>query len=173
MANTSGRGQGGSSTTIIWAVAAIVLMGAFVVWISRNAEPSVPPSMMEEDTAAMAGPGDAAAVTAEAFEANMQGYHGQQIELQNVAVVQHMGSSIVWVELPSGSPFLVKVSDQVAANGLPAPQSRVNVIGRVVEKTDSVLAQWEEAGVLASAGQRTQAEFGSSYIEATAIRPAS
>lgn len=103
----------------------------------------------------------------------MQGYHGQQIELQNVAVVQHMGSSIVWVELPSGSPFLVKVSDQVAANGLPAPQSRVNVIGRVVEKTDSVLAQWEEAGVLASAGQRTQAEFGSSYIEATAIRPAS
>ena len=169
MANSSGRGEAG---TIVWAVAAVIVVALFVVWLSMTAEPSVTPLLAEDDTAA-AGPGGAAApVTAADFEPNADSYRGQTIELQNVPVVQHMGRTIVWVELPSGSPFLVKVNDAVAANGLPTPQSRVHVVGIVREKSSALLQQWQDSGVLENAGQRTQAEFGSSYIEATAIRPA-
>lgn len=168
MANSSGRGEAG---TIVWAVAAVVVVALFVAWLSRTAEPSVTPLLVSGDTTEAPG-GGGTVVTAADFEPNVDSYRGQAIELQDVPVVQHMGSSIVWIELPSGSPFLVKVSDEVAANGLPSPQSRINVVGTVREKTDAVLQQWQDAGVLQGTGQRTQAEFGSSYIEATAIRPA-
>lgn len=169
MANSSGRGEAG---TIVWAVAAVVVVAVFVAWLSMTAEPSVTPLQTADDTTDTTPGGAGAVVTATDFEPNANNFLGQVIELRDVAVVQHMGASIVWIELPSGSPYLVKVSDEVAANGLPTPQSRVNVIGTVREKTDAILQQWQDTGVLQSAGQRTQAEFGSSYIEATAIRPA-
>lgn len=169
MANSSSRGE---ASTIVWALAAVVVVVGFVAWLSMTAEPSVSPLTMEDDTTA-AGPAAASPVTAGDFEPNVDTYRGRTIELQDVPVVQHMGQSIVWVELPSGSPFLVKVSDAVAANGLPAAQSRVHVVGIVREKSPALLQQWQDSGILESAGQRTQAEFGSSYIEATAIRPAS
>jgi hypothetical protein len=76
------------------------------------------------------------------------------------------------VELSRG-PFLVKLSDALLSSGaMPAAQARVNVRGTVTEMTPAVLDGWQQAGVLADAGQRTQAEFATSYIEATAIRPA-
>ena len=49
------------------------------------------------------------------------------------------------------------VRDAVAANGLPSPQSRVHVVGTVREKSPALLQEWQDSGILESAGQRTQA----------------
>jgi hypothetical protein len=166
MAKSSGRGDSGTST-LIWAVAAGIMVILFVVWLSRTAEPSNPPQIGATDEG-----GAVAAVLPAEFEPAIATYIGREIELQNVAVVEHTGSSIVWVELPSGSPYLVKVSDAVAANGLPAAASRVTVVGTVREKTPAVLDGWLSGGVL-NPDQRTQAEYGTTYIDATAIRAGS
>ena len=171
MANSS-RG-GGVSATALWAVGALLVMGVFVAWLAMSARPSVPPAPPAEDTTQTAGAtGTAQPVSAADFEPNVDQYRGQAIELQDVPVQQQMGNALFWVELPSGSPFLVKLSDAlVGAGGMPAAQTRVNVQGTVVAKTDSVLAAWEQAGLLPSAGDRELASFGTSYIEATAVRP--
>ncbi len=171
MAKSAGnRGEAG---TILWAVAAVAGIALFLVWISRTAEPSVPPDLGATDTTQAAAGPSGTPVAAAAFEAGVATFRNTDIILQDVPVVQQMGRAIVWVELPSGSPFLVKLTDAlVAAGGMPPAQARVNVQGRVLEKTDSILNAWQQAGILADAGHRAQAEFGTSYIEATAIRPA-
>lgn len=167
MANSSGRGDSG---TILWAAAAVVVVGVFVWWLSITAEPSVTPLLMEDDTAAAASPGTMS-VTAAQFEPNANGFRGQVVELTDVPVVQHMGSSMFWVELPSGNPLLVRASAEAMTGGLPEPQSRVTVVGTVREKTAQVLDAWQQEGIL-GANQRQDAQFGDNYIEATAIRPA-
>jgi hypothetical protein len=171
MANSS-RGRG-EPATALWAVGALVVIGVFVAWLSITAEPSVAPTVAPDTAQPPGGATGTRQVTAAEFEPNAESFNGQTIELMDVLVQQQMGTALMWVELPSGSPYLVKVSDALAASGgLPAAQSRVNVQGTVTEKTTAVLDGWQQAGLLANSGQRQQAEFGSSYIEATAIRPA-
>lgn len=162
MAKSSGRGSSGAGT-IIWAVAAVALVAAFLYWISITAEPSVPPEVAapEEDAAAV--------VTAAEFEPAIATWIGRDVQLQNVAVLQHTGAALLWVELPSGSPYLVKASDAVAANGLPDAGSTVTIVGTVRQKGPAVLDGWVGSGVLTQA-QRAEAEYGDTYIDATAIR---
>jgi hypothetical protein len=175
MANSSrGRGEGAS---IIWGVAALLIIGGFFAWLAVTAEPSVPPAPPGE-AANDAGPAsDARPVGASEFAANTASFTGQTIELADVPVVQQMGRQIFWVELPGAqgaTPYLVKLGDAMVAAGgsLPAAETRVNVEGVVMQKSDSVLNAWEQAGVLENAGHRAQAEYGDTYIEARAIRPA-
>jgi hypothetical protein len=170
MANSS-RGRG-EPATALWAVGALVVIGVFVAWLAMMAKPSVTPTIAPDSAQAADTAAAARQVTAAEFETNPDSFRGQTIELMDVAVQQQLGRSIVWVELSRG-PFLVKLSDALLSSGaMPAAQARVNVRGTVTEMTPAVLDGWQQAGVLADAGQRTQAEFATSYIEATAIRPA-
>lgn len=165
-----------SPTSALWPLVAILLVAVFLVWLAITSEPSVVATPEETgDTTAMANATETAAVVAPAeFEANQQTYWGQEIQLQNVVVTSTMGPRIVWVELPSGAPFLVRMNDALAQSGQAVtPQSQVTVVGRVLEKTDSVLTAWQESGTLENDGHRQQAEFGSTYMEARRIIPAS
>ncbi len=124
------------------------------------------------DTAKAAPMAAATPVAAADFSENTDHYWGQEIELQGVIVVQQMSADIIWVELPPRStPFPVKLSAELAAKP-PSVQTRVDITGTVLEKTDSVLNAWQTAGAIKDAGQRAQMEFGTTFIEARQIRPA-
>lgn len=161
-----------SSATWLWAGVAGILVLGFMVWLTMTSEPSVV-AEVQEDTAPpapSAPPAPAAeVVTAQQFEDSLETYAGREVALADVIVASKMGSQILWVELPSGATFPVK-AEPAAAEGV-TPESRVTVTGRVEEKTAAVLDAWEGAGVLEGPEQRTQAESGTYYIEATAIRP--
>lgn len=160
-----------SSATWLWAGVAGILVLAFMVWLTMKSEPSVV-AEVQEDTAPPASaavPPPAEVLTAQQFEDSLGTYEGREVELADVVVASKMGSQIVWLELPSGATFPVKAEPGVAE--AITPESRVSVTGRVEAKTAAVLDAWEEAGVLDGAEQRTQAESGSYYIEANAIRP--
>lgn len=172
MANSAGKSS--SPTSALWPLVAILVVAVFLVWLALTSEPSVTvtPEEAGEDTSELAT-GMAAAVSPAEFEANQQTYVGQEIQLQDVTVSSTMGSQIVWVELPSGAPFLVKMNDDLVQSGQTvAAQSRVTVTGRVLEKTDSVLTAWQQSGALQNDGHRQQAEFGTTYMEARRIEPA-
>jgi hypothetical protein len=166
-----------SPTSALWPLAAILVVAVFLVWLALTSEPSVvvAPEETGGDTTALAAANETATVVAPTeFEGNQQTYWGQEIQLQNVAVASTMGPQIVWIELPSGAPFLVKMNDALVQSGQAvAPQSRVTVVGRVLEKTDSVLSAWQQSGALQNDGHRQQAEFGTTYMEARRIQPAS
>lgn len=153
-----------------WMIAALVVVGVFLVWLGVTSEPSAIAVVEEEDATEVAEPGfTGTVVTAAQFETSVGQYLGQEIQLSNVSVQDKMGTQVLWIELPSGSPYLVK-TDPATAQGV-ATQSRVTVVGRVLQKTDSVLGAWEQSGVLQNPGHRAQAEFGSTFLEARTVRP--
>jgi hypothetical protein len=153
-------------------IAALVVVGAFLAWLAMTSEPSVVATPDEGGSDNPTAIASGTVVTPADFEANVKQYQGQTIELRNVPVAQLMGTQIVWIELPSGAPFLVKMDSALVAGGA-RPSGRVDIVGTVQEKTSQVLDQWEQRGALENAGHRAQAEYGTSYIEASAIRAAS
>jgi hypothetical protein len=163
-----------SPTSALWPLVAIVVVAVFIVWLAMTSEPSViaAPNEAQDDTTGTVVE-TAPVVQPADFEGNPATYWGQEVQLQNVAVASTMGPEIVWIELPSGAPLLVKMDDAlVQAGHAVAAQSRVTVVGRVLEKTDSVLTEWRQNGTLQNDGHRQQAEFGTTYIEARRIQPA-
>jgi len=162
------NGSSGITGKLLMVVGLAAIVG-LLWWLSRSAVPTTTVNVAETpaDSAAEA---TAPIVNAEDFVNHESGYVGQEIDLGDVTVAQIMSPEIIWVELPGGAPFLVKLTPAAMAASRPELQSRVRIIGRVLEKTDSVLNAWEQSGAILDAGQRAQSEFGSVYIEANAIR---
>jgi hypothetical protein len=97
---------------------------------------------------------------------------GQDIELSSVPVTSALGAHLMWIELPGGSPYLVRLDSTLLARGTSVPVGRrARIVGRVEVKDDAVLADWERAGVLQDPGHRLQAEFGTTYLLARRIDP--
>src|SRR5690606_11118770 len=120
-----------------------------------------------EETTESAG----ASVTAEEFEANVAQYVGQTVNLSGLRVAGRVGEQAFWVELPSGSPYLVKMSDALVAEGF-AVQSGdpVDVLGRVHQMTDSVVAAWEASGAIQGEGQKAEVLLATTFLEAIRAR---
>ncbi len=166
--------RSGSATGTIMMLVAIVAVVGLLFWLSVASRPAEVAQVATGDTAD-AGPAAPTAppVAAAEFGANMRAYWGQEVDLQGVTVAQVMSKEIVWVELPpGGTPFPVKLSGPLAAAGGPALGERINIEGMVLQKTDSVLNAWQASGAIENDGQRQQAEFGSTFLEARQIRPA-
>jgi len=172
MANTRvNRAGSGASTTVMAGVAVVFILG-LMIYLARSSTASVPAAPAVGD----AGTGDmgamAPAVAAATFGANIQSYVGQEIDLQGVTVAQVMSPEVIWVDVPTpqgSTPFPVKLA---AGSVAPAANSTVNVEGRVLEKTDSVVNAWQASGAIQNADQRAQAEYGTYFLDAKAVRRA-
>jgi hypothetical protein len=153
---------------------AIVVVAVFLLWLALTSEPSVIAAPDETADTTSAEIETAAVVQPAVFESSTGNYVGQEIQLLDVPVSSTMGPQIVWIELPSGAPFLVKMDSALVNSGQAViPQTRVTVVGRVLQKTDSVLSAWQANGALLDEGHRAQAEYGTTFIEARRIRPSS
>jgi hypothetical protein len=157
---------------------ALVAVGLFLGWLATTrpeeavvvAEPdtgqTTDDDMTDATPATLIAPGE--------LVQNAAQYVGQTVELESVAVIGALGPSLFWMELPGGTPFLVKLGDTQIERGVQAPQPgrNVHLVGQVMEKTDAVLDAWMEGGVLQTEDHRMQAEYGTAYIEARRIQPA-
>ena len=176
-ADASQRGRSDGTGWIPVAVA-VLAVGAFLFWLATRQPP---------ETVAVAEPGDTTGaqtdgpVQATVVEpatlvqsASARGLIGQTIEVSSVRVQDTLGSQMFWIEMPDGSPYLVKLDSALVARGAaqPAPGSQVRVIGRVAEKTEAVVDGWMQSGALQTPDQRMLAEFGSTFIEAQRVQPA-
>jgi anti-sigma factor RsiW len=173
MANTettSSRKQGGSS--FIPLAVALVAVAVFIGWLATR-EPEQAVAVEEPDAAAdttggadEAGP--PAVVDATALSgATGQQYVGQYVQLTRVEVMSPLGSRLFWIDA-GGQPYLVHFTEGT----VPQSGARVQVTGTVREKSDALLDEWVQSGILESEGHRLQAEFGSTYIQARRVQPA-
>lgn len=162
------NGSSGIAGKILMVVGLAAIAG-LLWWLSRAAVPTTT-AAVEEAPADSAAEASAPIVNADDFVNNETAYKDREIDLGDVTVAQIMSPEIIWVELPGGAPFLVKLTTEAMAAPRPELQARVRIIGRVLEKTDSVLNAWEQSGAILDAGQRAQSEFGTMYIEANSIR---
>lgn len=171
-ATTPQKRRSGSNWTPV--AVALVTVGLFLGWLAtRKPEEAVvvaePDTEVQDETTA--GP----AVAIDAGDLNQADqYVGQVVALERVSVMSPLGPALFWIELPGGSPYLVKLDSAQIARGtrVPAANTNVHVTGQVLNKSEAVLSTWLEEGVLQSEGQRSQAEFGATYIEARRVQPA-
>lgn len=164
------NGSSGITGKLLMVVGLAAIAG-LLWWLSRVAVPStaaVDVADTSTDTAA-AAESMAPVVDVSDLVGNEARYAGKDINLGDVTVTQIMSPEILWIELPGGAPFLVKLTPSAMAER-PELQARVRVIGRVLEKTDSILNAWEQSGAIMDAGQRAQSEYGKWYFEAKGIR---
>jgi hypothetical protein len=173
MANTEAttprkRGRGGSSWISV--AVAVVAVGVFLGWLATRqpeeavavAEPEGPVDTLPDE----AGP--ATVISADALSgAGAQQHLNENIEISSVEVMSPLGTRLFWIEA-GGAPYLVYIE----AGEAPPAGRRVRVTGTVREKTDALLDEWEQAGVLRSEGDRLQAEYGTTYIQARRVQPA-
>ena len=169
MANDTARSSG--VPTWAWAAAAVVSVIGFLVWISMAAQPSQMVAVVEDDTtAATALEGEA--VTLQNLADGAETYHGRQVSLAAVPVAAKMGEEAFWIDLPNQTPFLVKIGPTLAAGGVTVTAGeRVEISGRVLPMSDSIISAWIAAGAI-NENQEAEAQFAMSFIEASNVRPA-
>jgi hypothetical protein len=174
MAKTDAGGSSWISVTV-----AVISFALFFGWIATR-EPPESVAVVEPGDTTVVDDADAGApatvVTAAELNqtATARGLIGQNIEMESARVIDHLGPQMFWIEMPDGSPYLVKMDDALVSSGRPLPPTanEFRIVGRVLEKTPALLDGWLESGALETADQRSMAEFGSTFIEARRVEPA-
>lgn len=144
-----------------------LVVAGFLWWLSRTAEPTESPA-------------DAPAAEDEAvnqvpladFFANTSAYMGQEVTLTEIAVTSLLGPHAFWTALGEafGNPYLVHLSEAVRADSVVVtPGVPVTVTGTVHAMSDSILADWDEAGAFPQESDRFQAEFAQSFLEVASV----
>ncbi|HEX7120567.1 MAG TPA: hypothetical protein VF212_17375 [Longimicrobiales bacterium] len=153
--------------TWLWMVATVVVVGAFMYWLAATSEPSAPQVVEESDEPAA---GAVAAVRLDDLAAGLTNYLGTEVRLEAISVASRLGEQAFWTATSNGIPFLVRLTPSLVADSVSvASGETVTVVGRVVAMSDSVLAAWEQEGVIANDNQRLEAEFATGFVEATQV----
>lgn len=147
---------------------AILTIGGFLVWVTINSETSQV-EVVEGADADESELGEALeVVAAETFAAGPDTYVDREIRVNDLEVAAAMGARAYWAELPpDGALYLIKLDPPASEVVTATNGDRLSVTGRVLAMGDSVLDAWTEQGVIETEGQRQQAEFAITFIEAS------
>lgn len=170
--NSAEQASSGGMATVLMIVAAVTTVG-LLVWLSFASRPPEGAAMVVDDTAAMDSGPMAQTVAAAEFGAAIASFEGREINLAGVVVSTVVNNEIFWIDVPQpngSAPFVVRLIPG-GMTTMPAAQTTVDVEGRVLAKTDSVLDAWQQAGIIADPNVRATLETGSFFIEAVAVRP--
>ncbi len=155
-----------------WAFALVAVLGVagFLFWLSSAAQPAATVAVTEGDDTTAAAPGGLTGevVSLQQIAANTDTLQGRDLVLQDVAVSAAMGQQAFWVDLPNQQPFLIKVGEGAAAGSFQQGDT-VDVAGRIVPMTDSVISAWTTTGAITQ-NQEAEARFATSFLQATTVR---
>lgn len=152
--------------TRVWMLAALVVMAAFMYWLAMTAEPSAPRVMEEVDDSGLAA-GGAAVVPLDSVVATTALYAGRAVRLEGISVLANMGEQAFWTSGANNEPFLIRIGPSLVAEGFTvASGDMITLEGRVLMMSDSILAAWQQEGVITTEGQRMEAEFATGFVEA-------
>ena len=157
--------RGASNLGVPLMLLSFALMGGLLYWLAITAEPTEVVIVEEEPEDVFLGTVlDAAVLETPAIT----GYEGLEVRVADVPYAQAVGSAQFFVSLPQGSPFLVRMSDQMIADSVAQPSGIVTITGMLYPMSDSVKAVWSESGSVTAADQPL-VDFAAHYIEATEI----
>lgn len=147
---------------------AFITIGGFLWWLSGEAA-AERALVIVEDTTTATDMGTATTIAATDLETDATPFEGQLVRVAGLNVASMLGTQGFWLDLPNQSPFLVSMSEDVMAEGVPVTLGQpATVTGVVHAMSDSVLSAWTAAGTIGD-GERLAAEFATHYLEATGI----
>lgn len=140
----NGSRRGVSNLALPLMILAFVLFGAFLFWLSATAEPTQPPVMEEDDDSGDIS-GGATTVQPGQLGAGAGGFVGQTVRVEST-VEGLVGPQAFFISTPS-NPFLVRMDSSLVARGMTVePMQQAIIVGTVEERTDEVVAAWQEDG---------------------------
>lgn len=170
MADNASR-RGAANSGILLMIVAFVAMAFFLYWLSLQAG-TEDVSVTEDSTtvADTAGLGGASTISASDLQMNSAQFAGQKVRVSGLTVASALGQQGFWLNLPSGSPFLVSLSATMMADSVSPPNgATMDVVGTMTKMSDSVVNAWTQAGTI-SEGDRAAAAFAEYFIDATRVR---
>ncbi len=160
--------RGASNLGIPLMVLSFAAIVGLMYWLSITAEPTQV-EIVEEDAPEEQLRGTL--VNADVLEGPaITGYEGMTLRVENLPFAQALGETQFFANLPQGSPFLIRLGQELIDAGTTVTGPYVTVIGVLHPRTDSVLAAWQEDGSVDDANLML-VEFAAHYIEAQEIIP--
>lgn len=149
-------------------VLSFLMVAGFIYWLSVTAEPTEVVAPEPETTLENV-------VAIEAFSAGPDGYVGQIVSFEDVAVTGRNGNHAFFITLADANSngYLLHLSDSLAADTMVtvATGMTLTVTGTVVATNDSVLDAWEAAGAFTNQAERLMAQstYYLNFLEVTLI----
>ena len=166
-----GRQAGAGRFTWLWMIVAILMVAGLMVWLSVASKPTAV-AVAEDPAAEGAVEGGVATITLDDLAQDASRFQGREVRLEGVRVASRMGSQSFWVELPNNMPYLIRLRPELIAGGFAIQSGDVlTVTGTIHAMSDSVLAAWEQEGAIANEGQKAEAEFAVTFLEAREAVP--
>jgi hypothetical protein len=157
-------------------ILAFVAMAVFLYWLSLQSQKQKAVEIREDSVAQAAAAADSASsagatlVSPTDLQNSTAQYAGQSVKVTGLTVASQLGKQGFWLDLPSGSPFLVSLPDSLRAQGASAPTGQMaTVIGTIKPMSDSVVNAWTAAGTITQA-DRAAASFAQFFLEATRVQ---
>jgi hypothetical protein len=171
MADNASR-RGATNLGMPLMILAFASIGGFLYWLNGQASNEMAERQAYADSVAAAEEAErnrAPLIGAERIQMDASGFEGQEIRLASVPVASNLGTQGYWLEMPNGNPFLISVASSVMIDGGPVEAgAEVDVTGRVLAISDSVLTAWSSAGTIGD-GDRLAAEFATHFIEVSEL----
>lgn len=164
------RGAGGKRSGVILMILAFVTIGGFLYWLNVSAEPTS--VAIEEARDTTSEDPMVPTVALNTFANNPMEYENERIRLRDLEVASTLGPEAFWFQLPSEDPYLVKLDSTLVAMGTQVSSGDVaqRIEGRVHAMSDSVLDAWEAQGAFTNETHRLEAEYATSFIQATVVQ---
>ena len=166
----SRRGAAGIAPLLM--IVAVLGMVGLLVWLGRTAE-GTQALVVEEGSTTDSLEAASTFVTTDDLRTDPSQYEGEVIRLVEIPVASPVGTQAFFGEIGIGgvssSPFLMRLSSDLVAQGQALPQGTVNVVGTVYVMSDSVAADWLASGTIGE-GDRPLVEFATHFLEILSVR---
>ena len=160
--------RGASNLGIPLMIVAFALMGGLVYWLSITAEPTEVVVVEEESPEDTFMGTELEAAVLESPQ--ITGYEGLMVRVADVPFAQAVGTAQFFVNLPQGSPFLIRMSDRMLADStMSMPTGGIlTITGTLLALTDTIRDEWQAQGTVDDAS-RPLVDFAAHYILANEI----
>ena len=160
--------RGASNLGVPLMIVSFVLMGGLMYWLSITAEPTEIVVVEEEPVEVFLG----SLIDGTILEApDIVGYEGLEVRVIDLPFAQEVGTAQFFVSLPKGSPFLIRMGDELRADSMMTmPSGVLTITGMLYPLTDSIRDVWEAEGTVDGAS-RPLVDFAAHFIDATDIMP--
>jgi hypothetical protein len=147
--------------TWIWAIVAVLAVGALIAWLGVQSSRTTTAVVVQEGNEAAVDPDAPAGTPTERVELAVLGdnpaaYSGQEVEVE-APVAATLGPRAFWADIPGANPFLVVLTPAVGVTA-PQPGQTLRLFGTVVEVTDDQVDAWIAEGAV-NEGSRSEAVF--------------
>jgi hypothetical protein len=158
-----------SKLTLPLMLASFLVIGGFMFYLNQASKAFEVAVVQADDVGADRDMGSARTVTLAELVGAPESFAGERVQLADAQVVSRVGDVAFWVETPADSYYLIRLLPEAAGLASELQTGALaTVTGTVHMMSDSVLSAWEGAGVI-TGGQRAEAEFATSFFEASQI----